>query len=62
MLCPYEFAMYYQLVQTNPPCAEDMNEDRVKLTEKGRARIADSPGKRVAHLSAGDEYAINEEG
>eukprot|EP00971_Amphidinium_carterae_P104396 2067339-Amphidinium_carterae.1 len=54
--------MHCQLAQTNPPCAEDMNEDRVKLTAKGRARILGSPGRRVAHLSPGDEYAINEEG
>eukprot|EP00971_Amphidinium_carterae_P019284 379666-Amphidinium_carterae.1 len=39
-----------------------MHEDRVKLTEKGRARILGSPGKHVPHLSAGDEYVINEDG
>eukprot|EP00971_Amphidinium_carterae_P147185 2916756-Amphidinium_carterae.1 len=34
----------------------------VKLTDKGKARIAASPRKHVAHLSAGDEYTINEAG
>eukprot|EP00971_Amphidinium_carterae_P002470 48848-Amphidinium_carterae.1 len=54
--------MYCHLVQTNPPCSDGMHEDMVKLTDKGRARIAASPRKRVAHLSAGDEYTINEVG
>eukprot|EP00971_Amphidinium_carterae_P305400 6069152-Amphidinium_carterae.1 len=34
------------------------------LTDKGRARMAGSPGRRVAHLSrsAGSEYMISEDG
>eukprot|EP00971_Amphidinium_carterae_P293251 5822352-Amphidinium_carterae.1 len=62
MLCPYEFAMYCQLVQTNPPRAEDMREDMVQLTDKGRARVLGSPGKHVPQLTAGEDYAINEAG
>eukprot|EP00971_Amphidinium_carterae_P246513 4896375-Amphidinium_carterae.1 len=39
MLSPCEFAMYYSFKRTDPPCQLGRREDRVHLTDKGRAKI-----------------------
>eukprot|EP00971_Amphidinium_carterae_P179302 3556426-Amphidinium_carterae.1 len=62
MLSPYEFAMYYSFKQTDPPCQLGRREDRVHLTDNGRAKIESSPRGTVSNLEPVEDYVVNEEG